>query len=279
MSLYYDLHTHTHHSDGMLAPSDLLRRAHASGIRGIAVTDHDATTGLDEAATSARALGIELIPGIELSVTWSGQTIHILGLNIAPADPDLQAGLARLQEARRVRGRAIGERLARLGIEGAYEGALAHAQGVILGRTHFAHYLVGRGVARDLRDAFARYLRKGKPGYAPVRWCTLDEAVGWIRGAGGVAVIAHPARYKLSNGALQRLIRDFQSAGGLGIEVVSGSHSPDDSERFGRLACELGLLASAGSDFHGPSETRMEVGRIPPLPAACTPVWSVWRPA
>ncbi|MHB8414402.1 MAG: PHP domain-containing protein [Acidiferrobacteraceae bacterium] len=276
MSLYYDLHTHTYHSDGLLTPRELLREAQASGIRGIALTDHDVTSGLDEASRSARDFGVELILGVELSVSWSGQTLHVLGLRIEPGNPTLQAGLLRLQEARRARARAIGERLARHGIEGAYEGALRHSRGIIVGRTHFARYLVEQGHVKDLKHAFTRYLRKGAPGYVATQWAGLDEAVAWIVAAGGLAVIAHPARYRLTTGALHRLIDEFKTAGGLGIEVVSGSHSPEDVQRFALLAQEYELLASAGSDYHGPGETRTAVGRLAALPPGCAPVWNAW---
>ncbi|MHB1586692.1 MAG: PHP domain-containing protein [Acidiferrobacteraceae bacterium] len=276
MSLYYDLHTHTHHSDGLLCPRDLVREAHASGIGGIALTDHDVTSGLEEASESAQELGLELIPGVEVSVTWGGQTIHIVGVRIDPAHPGLQAGLVWLQAVRHERAEAMGARLSRCGIEGVYQGVLRQSHGVIVGRTHFARYLVEHGFAKDIRQAFTRYLRKGGSGYVATKWASLGEAVGWIRAASGVAVIAHPARYGLTSGALRRLIEEFKEAGGEGIEVVSGSHNAEEVERFADLSLAHGLLASAGSDYHGPGETRTAVGRLQSLPARCTPVWSLW---
>ncbi|MHB1778032.1 MAG: PHP domain-containing protein [Acidimicrobiales bacterium] len=276
MPLYYDLHTHTHHSDGLLCPRDLVREAHASGIRGIALTDHDVTSGLEEAFQCASECGLELIPGVEVSVTWGGQTIHIVGVRIDPGNPALQAGLGRIQETRRERARAMSLRLSRCGIAGAYEGVLRHSHGVIVGRTHFARYLVEQGFAKDIRQAFTRYLRKGGSAYVAAQWASLADAVGWIRGAGGAAVIAHPGRYRLSTGAMRRLIGEFKEAGGEGIEVVSGSHNEEAVEHFAEISLAHGLLASAGSDYHGEGETHTGVGRLKPLPAKCTPLWSLW---
>jgi len=274
--LYYDLHTHTCYSDGTLVPADLILRAHAAGIRVLALTDHDVTDGLAEAHTAADLCGLTLVDGVEISVTWSGTTLHVLGLGIDRGNVPLQAGLAALRETRNARAEDIGRRLAKKGIEGAWEGARALARGSIIGRTHFAHFLVAQGHARDLRQAFKDFLKKGTPGHAPVEWAGLAEAVGWIRGAGGQAVIAHPARYKLGSGRLQRLLSEFKDCGGAGIEVVSGSHSRDDYFRFAQLARKYDLLASAGSDYHGPGNAYLDLGRLPALPTVCVPVWRDW---
>lgn len=273
----YDLHSHTYYSDGELAPAELISRAQAAGVEALAVTDHDVTAGLEEAAAAAAQVGLRLIPGVEISVTWDRQTLHVVGLGIDAAHPPLQAGLAALRDCRDQRAEEIGRRLAKKGIADACAGAARYARGPILSRTHFARFLVDAGHARDLRQAFQRFLAKGTPGHVPSHWVALDEAVGWIRAAGGHAVIAHPARYKLTTNRLQRLLHQFKECGGAAIEVVSGSHSRDDSLRFARLAAQVGLEASAGSDFHGP-DNWMQLGRLPALPDGCTPLWTRFAP-
>ena len=274
--MYYDLHTHTCYSDGTLTPAALIARAHAAGVKVLALTDHDVTAGIDAARVAAQACGLALVAGVEISVTWKQQTLHVLGLGVDTANAALQAGLAQLRAAREVRAQDIDRRLARHGVVGAYEGARAYAHGPIISRTHFAQHLVAAGVAADFRKAFKQFLAKGAPGYAPVAWVALETAVAWIRAAGGQAVLAHPARYKLSATQLRALLNAFRECGGVGIEVVSGSHSRDDALRFAHHAHTLDLLASAGSDYHGPENAWMEVGRLPELPAGCKPIWHDW---
>jgi len=272
----YDLHTHTVYSDGALAPSELVARAAANGVQVLALTDHDVTDGVPEAQAAAQQAGITLVPGVEISVTWGAQTVHVVGLQIDITHPGLQAGLARLREFREWRAEEIGRRLAKAGIAGASEGARALAQRGLVSRTHFAQFLVASGHAADVRSVFKKYLVHGKPGYVPGQWAGLDEAIGWIRAAGGQAVLAHPARYKITATRLKKLLGEFRDAGGAAIEVVSGSHSRDDMFRFAQLAHSFGLLASSGSDFHGPHNYYMDLGPMPPLPDGCTPVWQTW---
>ncbi len=272
----YDLHSHTFHSDGTLSPSDLVMRARCNGVDVLAVTDHDITTGIGEARTAADAAGIVLVPGVEISVTWGAQTIHIVGLGIDTDEACLQAGLAEQLRFRDWRAEEIGRRLERKGIHGACAGARARARGVLIGRTHFAQFLAAEGHARDVRDAFAKYLVRGKPGYVPGQWASLPQALGWIRASGGQAVIAHPARYKLSATRLQRLFTEFKESGGAAIEVVSGSHSRDDCLRFAALATRYDLMASCGSDYHGPEAPWVDLGRLPPLPESCRALWTSW---
>jgi predicted metal-dependent phosphoesterase TrpH len=289
----YDLHTHTFYSDGSLAPAELVARAAANGVQVLALTDHDVTDGVPEAQAAAQQAGITLVPGVEISVTWPGtrscvpgtsaihggrgaQTIHVVGLNIDTANVALQAGLARLREFRAWRAEEIGRRLAKAGIPGAIEGARARAQRGLVSRTHFAQFLVDAGHAADVRSVFKKFLVHGKPGYVPGEWARLDEAISWIRAAGGQAVLAHPARYKITATRLKKLLGEFRDAGGAAIEVVSGSHSRDDMFRFAQLAASYGLLASSGSDFHGPQNYYMDLGPLPPLPDGCTPVWQTW---
>lgn len=274
MNRIYDLHCHSTASDGDLSPTELVQRAHDKGVDVLALTDHDVTDGLTEAASMAANLGMGFVPGIEISVSWQKQTIHILGLHIDLESQELQQGLAKLREFRNWRAEEMGRRLAKKGIAGAFEGASELAKGAILSRTHFAQYLIANGYAKDMRELFKRYLIKNKPGYVPGEWAGLEEAIGWIVESGGQAVIAHPARYKLTATRLRRLIKDFKEAGGAGFEVVSGTHSNDEIKYMGRLANQFGLLASCGSDFHSPKNVYLELGRLPAMPEACTPVWS-----
>ncbi len=275
----YDLHSHSWVSDGTLSPTELVHRAAAGGVGVLALTDHDDTAGCAEARQAAVECGLTLLPGVEVSVTWQAMTVHIVGLGVDPAAAELEAGLARLREFRDWRAHEIGRRLAERGIDGAYEGAAVLTRGRIISRTHFAHYLVSRGCGKDVREVFRHYLRRGKPGHVPGQWASLEEAVGWIRAAGGVAVVAHPARYELTASKLRRLLGEFIECGGEGMEIVSGSHSPDDVQTMARHARTLGLLASVGSDFHGPENPWVELGRLAPLPEGLTPVWQRWEAA
>ena len=273
----YDLHTHSTASDGTLTPSELIRRAARAGVKAIALTDHDTTEGVSEAALEAGRQDIVLIAGVEISVTWESRVIHILGLGIDPNRGTLQEGLGALRKFRDWRAEEIGRRLGKAGIEGAYEGARCISTSGLVGRTHFARFLVQRGHARDVRKVFKRFLVKGKPGHVPGEWAALEEAVSWILDAGGQAVLAHPARYRLTRTGLRKLLDQFRTAGGEGLEVVSGSHSRDDVFRMAAMARDFGLLASVGSDYHGPDQSWLKLGRIPRLPAGTTPIWSTWR--
>lgn len=273
----YDLHCHSTASDGTLAPAALLRHAAAQGVAMLALTDHDVTAGLREAAQAAVEVGVRLVPGVEISVTWGHRLLHIVGLGVDPDHDVLQRGLAGLRDHRHWRAEEIGRRLEKRGIAGAYEGARSLAQGPSIGRTHFARFLVARGEVRDPQQAFERYLKRGKPGYVPGRWASLEEAVGWIRAAGGQAVIAHPARYGLSAGRFRTLLLEFKALGGEGIEVVSGSYPHPMTAALANYAQRFELLASVGSDYHGPGQSGNELGRTPDLPVGCVPVWESWN--
>lgn len=276
MKLRYDLHSHSTASDGTLSPRDLVMRARAQGVDVLALTDHDTTDGLAEAAQAAAESGLQLVSGVEISVTWNQHLVHLVGLRVNPAHGPLQTGLADLRARRDGRAEEIGRRLTRSGIPGAFEGARVYAGGGVVSRTHFARFLIEQGRSRDMREAFDRYLAPGKPGYVSTVWAPLEEAVAWIRGAEGVAVIAHPARYKLTGTRLRQLIGEFKECGGEGIEVVSGSHSRNDCQTMADYAARFDLLASCGSDYHGPETPWMELGRLPDLPPGCTPVWERW---
>lgn len=270
-----DLHCHSTASDGVLAPAEVVRQAVTRGVAVLALTDHDEVGGLAPAREAARAEGITFVEGVEVSVTWRAQTLHVVGLGIDPSHPQLTAGLAGLRAGRRERARAIAAEFARCGIHGSLEGAYAHARNPdLIGRTHFARFLVQQGVATDVKGVFQRFLAQGKPGYVPHPWASLEQAVAWIRASGGVAVLAHPGRYRLSSGAMEALLAEFRNWGGMGIEVVSPSHSLDDTRRFAHLAGRFGLAASAGSDFHSPEESGLSLEVLPPLPGECRPIWS-----
>lgn len=277
--LRYDLHSHSTASDGLLSPAELVRYAASQAVDVLALTDHDVTAGLVEAEKVAAEVGVILVPGVEISVTWGHQLLHILGLGVDPDNDSLQRGLASLREFRVWRAQEIGRRLDKRGITGAYEGALALSQGPSIGRTHFARYLLAQGEVSDLQEAFDRYLKRGKPGYVPSQWTSLDDAVSWISAAGGQAVIAHPARYKLSASRFRELLSEFKETGGVGIEVISGSHPDGATSSLASYAQRFKLLASAGSDFHGPGLSYNDLGRLPDLPAGCVPVWDSWNVA
>jgi len=273
----YDLHCHSTRSDGLLCPADVMRRAAQRGVEAIALTDHDEVAGLDEAREAAREAGIAFIAGSELSVTWRDTTVHIVALGIDADNPTLVRGLEGVRAGRDARARRIGESLGQAGIPNAFDGALAYVTSErLISRTHFARHLIDAGHARDMKDAFRRYLTSGKPGHVPHAWATLPEAIGWIHAAGGAAVIAHPGRYKLTSTDMRELIADFRDLGGEAIEVVSPSHTPAQYTEFATLARTFGLKASCGTDFHGPGESRFDFGDLPPLPAGVDPVWGGW---
>lgn len=273
-----DLHCHSTVSDGLLTPAQLVEHAAARGVTMLALTDHDDVGGLDEARRVAAEKNIAFINGVEISVDWRGQTLHIVGLGIDPDYPQLAQGLLSIRNGRTVRARNIAAQLDKFGIHGSFEGACSHAGGGrLIGRMHFARFLVQQGYAKDAKSVFKKYLVKGKPGYAPHIWAPLSDAVSWICDSGGRAVIAHPGRYKLGKDALDELLLEFRALGGEAIEVVTSSHTPEQSLLFARHSQRLGLLASRGSDFHGPGESYFDLGRMPELPPDCTPVWHDWH--
>lgn len=270
-----DLHSHSFYSDGTMAPGDLARRAAEQGVELYALTDHDEVSGLAEASAAASACALAFVPGVEVSVTWGTTTLHIVGLGVDGDDASLRDALAHVRSGRTRRAQAIADSLAASGVDGAFEGALRHAENPqMISRTHFARFLVEQGVCRDVRDVFKRYLVEGKPGYVPHHWATLSEAVDMIGAAGGVAVLAHPARYRIDALALHALLEEFRSVGGTALEVVTSNHTPEDVRRFTQLALEFGFEASSGSDFHGPGESaNVELGRVALLSPELRPVW------
>jgi predicted metal-dependent phosphoesterase TrpH len=273
-----DLHCHSVHSDGTLTPPELAARARANGVDLWSLTDHDDVSGQAEAIQAARSQGLRYLTGVEISVTFAEVTVHIVGLGFDPADPRLTEGLADTRDGRGPRAVEMGAQLARAGIPGAYQGALKYVGNPrMIARPHFARFLVEIGVCENTAEVFRKYLTEGKPGYVPHRWARLGDAVKWITQSGGVAVIAHPARYNFTPTEEYALFSEFRQHGGQGVEVVTGAHAAHEALRYADMAREFGLAASRGSDFHSPDEGHIDLGQLPPLPADLTPVWSLLR--
>lgn len=270
----FDFHCHSIVSDGFLPPQEVARRAAGNGVDLWALTDHDDIGGLAVAKASAEEAGMAFVTGVEISIEWRSVPIHVVGLGFDAANTAMAGSLDALRQGRVERARRMGDALAAIGIPGVYEGALCFVTNPgLISRAHFARYLVSIGIARDVSGVFQHYLTPGKPGYVDHRWVTLEDAVGLIKGAGGVAVVAHPGRYKMSGADMRRFLDDFKDLGGQGIEVSCGSHSPDHIMHFARLARHYEFHASRGSDFHGPEESYVDLGKAPPLPEDLKPVW------
>ncbi|NCN72071.1 MAG: PHP domain-containing protein [Betaproteobacteria bacterium] len=275
-TLNADLHCHSVVSDGTLTPEELAARAKAQGVQLWALTDHDEIGGQARAAAAAAACGLDYLTGVEISVTFLHQTVHIVGLGFDASNLALTQGLQQTRGGRGQRAQEMAADLARIGIKGAFEGALKYAGNPeLISRTHFARYLVETGVCKDTYEVFRKYLVEGKPGFVEHRWARLKDAVHWITQAGGMAIIAHPARYKFSANEEFALFTEFKGHGGQGVEVVTGSHSAAEYQSYAATAREFGLAASRGSDFHSPTESRTELGTLPALPDGLTPVWAL----
>jgi predicted metal-dependent phosphoesterase TrpH len=271
-----DLHCHSVVSDGTLSPEDLAARAKTNGVELWALTDHDEIGGQARALAAAKAQGMHYLTGVEISVTFIGHTVHIVGLGFDADNAALAQGLRQTRGGRKLRAMQMSDDLARVGIHGAYEGALPFVGNPeLISRTHFARFLVESGVCKETNEVFRKYLTEGKPGYVPHRWATLRDAVTWITQAGGMAVIAHPARYKFSPNEEYALFTEFKALGGQGVEVVTGSHSAAEYVTYAHMAKEFDLAASRGSDFHSPEESHTELGTLPLLSKELTPVWEL----
>lgn len=275
-ALNADLHCHSSVSDGLLSPAEVVRRAHGNGVELLALTDHDEIGGLREACAEAACLGLRFTNGVEISVSWGDdQTVHIVALGFDASHAPLINGLAQVRGGRDSRAMRMAAELDKVGIHGAYEGALKYAGNpALISRSHFARYIVELGHAKDVKSVFDWWLAKGKPGYVAHPWATLDDAMAWIHGAGGVAVVAHPGRYRLSRAEMNEMLSAFKDLGGIGIEVMSGSHNEEHVREYAHLARRYGFLASRGSDFHGPGESWVDLGRLPDLPEDLVPVWT-----
>ena len=275
--LNVDLHCHSSASDGLLPAADVARRAFANGVDLLALTDHDNLGGLAAARAVADEVGMGFVNGVEISIEWGGLQVHVLGLGFAADDQALGDGLAQIRSGRVTRAQRMAAELDKVGIHGACEGAMRHAENpTLISRAHFARYLIESGVCKDVRSVFDSYLIPGRPGYVDHRWATLADSVGWINGAGGIAALAHPGRYKFSKPQMRLLLEEFKSLGGQAIEVISGSHSQENVAVFGRYAREYGFMASCGSDFHGPGESYVDLGKLAPLPPDLKPVWEAF---
>jgi predicted metal-dependent phosphoesterase TrpH len=271
-----DLHCHSVVSDGTLTPEALAERAKANGVELWALTDHDEISGQHRAAAAARANGLHYLTGTEISVTFAGETVHIVGLGFDPDDASMQQGLRDTRGGREQRAMEMADGLAKVGIQGAYEGALKFVGNPdLISRTHFARFLVESGVCKETSEVFRKYLTEGKPGYVPHRWASLRDAVSWITSAKGVAVIAHPGRYKFTPNEEYALFTEFKSHGGQAVEVVTGSHTTQEYVKYAETAKEFALAASRGSDFHSPDESHTDLGTLPFLPGNLTPVWEI----
>ncbi len=270
-----DLHCHSTASDGLLSPTELVRRAKANGVDLLALTDHDEISGLPEARAEAAVCGLPFVNGVEISVSWGDDlTLHIVGLGVDDENQALKEGLARVRQGRDGRAMRMAEELAKVGIRDAYQGALKYAGNpALISRSHFARYIVEAGFAKDTKSVFDYWLAKDKPGYVAHPWATMDEAVGWIHAAGGLAVIAHPGRYRASRTELRQIFTAFKAMGGDAIEVLSGTQNDSDNRELAKMAREYGFLASRASDFHGPGESWIDIGKMPPLPEGLAPIW------
>jgi 3',5'-nucleoside bisphosphate phosphatase len=269
-----DLHCHSVVSDGTLTPEQLAARAKANGVELWALTDHDEVGGQDRALAAAQAAGMKYMTGVEISITFANKTVHIVGLGFDAHDEQLKQGLHQTRGGRGERAKEMSEGLAKVGIHGAYEGALKYAGNhELISRTHFARFLVETGACQDTNEVFRRFLTEGNPGFVPHRWASLKDAVQWIVQAKGMAVIAHPARYGFTPNEEFALFTEFKNHGGQGVEVVTGSHTPAEYVTYADMAKEFDLFASRGSDFHSPDESRIDLGTLPWLPGQLTPVW------
>lgn len=274
-----DLHAHSTVSDGLLTPAELVQYAANSGVRVLALTDHDDIGGLAEARYAATQQRIHLINGVEISVSWNKRTLHIVGLNINPDDEVLKSALAAVRAGRVERAQKMSQGLEKVGIYGAFEAASEYARDSILTRMHFARFLVEKNYAKDTKSVFKKFLVKGKPGYVEHEWMSLESAVSLIKNSGGVAVLAHPGRYEIKRTSMLLLLEEFRALGGEAIEVVTGSHTPAQYVEYAKYAQLFGLKASQGSDYHGHGISFMGMGRLPALPSQCAPVWLDWPEA
>jgi predicted metal-dependent phosphoesterase TrpH len=271
-----DLHCHSVVSDGTLTPEALAARAKANGVQLWALTDHDEIGGQERAMAAAKAEGMKYLTGIEISITFAGKTVHIVGLGFDHKNEALVQGLRNTRGGRSERAKEMSDGLAKVGIHGAYEGSLKYVGNPeLISRTHFARFLVETGVCKDTSEVFRKYLTENKPGFVPHRWASLENAVTWITGAGGIAVIAHPARYGFTANEEFALFTEFKNHGGRGVEVITGSHSSADALQYADTALEFELAASRGSDFHSPEESHTDLGTLPWLPGQLTPVWEL----
>lgn len=275
--LKYDLHCHSSFSDGTLPPADLILRAKEQGVTTLALTDHDTVAGLAQAQQAAEHHELNFIPGIELSCLWERKTFHILGLNIDPRNPELLAGTQQLQSIRLERAKKIAAKLEKNKIPGAFEAVQTAAGTGMITRPHFANFLLENNHVSSIQNAFDRYLGQGKPAFVTTEWVKMEEAIHWINSAGGIAVVAHPMRYKLTASWMRRFLKAFKETGGIGIEIITARSNADEIRRTVHFAQQFELYGSVGSDFHTPKNQWVELGRLAPLPINIKPVWTLFN--
>ncbi len=275
-ALKYDLHCHSTASDGALNPTELVQRAKEHGVDALSLTDHDSTAGIAEAKRCAESVNIQLIPGIELSSTWNNKCLHIIGLDIDANAPLLYTGIQKTQSTRLQRAHKIALKLEKKHIPGAFEAVQKQAGQGMITRSHFADFLLHEGHVINRQEAFDYYLGKGKPAFVQTQWPELEQTVHWITQAGGIAVLAHPLRYKLTASWMRRLLADFKAMGGQGLEVISGRNNPDEIRTAADYAKRFALAGSVGSDFHTPDNPWVELGRLAALPDDIQPVWDLF---
>ena len=274
--MIYDLHTHTTASDGKYNPGELIELADSAGINVLSITDHDSISGLAEARQAAQQKNISLVSGVELSVRWCNKNFHVVGLNINVDDQSLTSSLDEHKQLREIRAIQIGEKLDKCGIPGIYSGAKQLAGNEAITRNHFARILVARGYAKNIKDVFKKYLVKNKPGYVKTRWMDMENGVRLINQSGGTAVLAHQLRYKLSGSWLNKLLDAFKHVGGQGIEIVTGTSTPDEIQLTADYARKYDLYGSVGSDFHGHELIDNRLGKLEKLPDDILPIWDCW---
>jgi len=277
MEQIYDLHCHSTASDGALSPKEVVLRAKEMGVTTLALTDHDTVTGLEEAQKTAEELDINFIPGIEFSCTWNKKTFHIIGLNINPSHPELLAGTHKLQSIRSERAQKISQKLKKQNIPDVYESILAEANSNMITRTHFANYLLKNNYVSTMQGAFDSYLGQGKTAFVSTEWASLEDTLHYITAAGGIAILAHPLRYKMTASWMRRFLTAFKAEGGLGIEVITGRTNPDEIRRSIHFAKQFDLHGSIGSDFHTPKNPWVELGRLATFPENIKPVWRLFN--
>ncbi len=276
MNCIYDLHTHTLESDGKYTPSELIEHAIQAGIDFLAITDHDTTSGLEEAYQATTNRSIKLIAGVELSVKWQEKNFHIVGLNVDPENKILSKGLEKHRQERELRAIKIGQRLEKYGIPGAYIGAKQLAGNNAVTRNHFARFLVDRGLAKNIRDVFKHYLVKSKPGYVKTNWTSMENGIHQIKSSGGIPVLAHPLRYRLTGSWMRKLLVAFKEAEGVGLEIVTGNCTADNMHTCAGYARRYGLSGSVGSDYHGHEKEGPQLGKLKNIPDDILPVWKQW---
>lgn len=275
--LKYDLHCHSSFSDGALTPSEVILRAKEQGVTTLALTDHDTVAGLAEAQQAAEQQALDFIPGIELSCLWSNKTFHVLGLNIDPSNAEILTGTQQLQEIRLERAKKIADKLAKNKIPGAFAAVQVAAGVGMITRPHFANFLLENNHVSSIQNAFDRYLGQGKSAFVNTQWVEMENAIHWINSAGGVAVVAHPMRYKLTASWMRRFLSAFKEMGGQGIEVITARSNPDEIRRTIHFAQQFELYGSVGSDFHTPKNQWVELGRLASLPINIKPVWELFN--